>query len=59
LPPETFPGLKISIKCVCGRDCAPDPTGELTALHRPLAELERRVKGMREGKGKEGRGGKV
>jgi len=47
LPPETFPSLKISPKCVYGS--APGPAGELTALPIPPSW----IKG-REGYGKEG-----
>ena len=33
LPPETFPGLKISPKCICSRsNSTPDPPGEQTVL---------------------------
>jgi len=67
LHPETFPRLKISPKCVCGRGSAPDLTGKLTALPRPPSCIrggEKRGKTRgKEGKGgerreKEGKGGK-
>ena len=59
LPPETFPGLEISLKCVCGLGSAWTRPGELTAFPRPSSWI--RIKGE-EGKGREregrGKGGK-
>jgi len=52
LSPETFPGVKISTKCVCGRVPPRTQLGELTAIPRSCW-----IRGG-EGKEEEGRGGK-
>ena len=45
MPPETFPGLKISPKCVCGWAPPGTPLGELQRSPDPLV-------GLGEGKGR-------
>jgi len=56
MPPETFPGLKISPKCVCSR--AP-PWTPLRAHSAPPDILAGLGQGLgREGRGEEGREGK-
>jgi len=47
LQANTFPSLKISHKCVCGRGSALDPLGELTAVLRPLVESGEGRKGRK------------
>jgi len=56
LPPETFPSLKISPKCVC---FAPDPAGELTALPIPPSWIKGREGYGKGGKSKGGKGEEV
>ena len=50
MPPELLILAQICNKSFVGWGFAPDPTGELTALPRPLAGL----RGGTQGKGKEG-----
>jgi len=64
LPTDTFPGLKISKKCICSRGSARDPTrGSYSALPDPLAGLgaiSRRGRRERQERGRRGeeKGGK-
>jgi len=57
LPPDTFSGLKIYGKCVCGRSSVLDPAGELIAVPKPHNWIL--IKGGRfaTGAGKKGKGG--
>jgi len=59
LPPELLLLAQICTKSFVSWGFTPDPTGELTALPRPLAVLEGGAPGEREGGrgGKGGRGG--